>query len=314
MKILILIIAIASLVILTSGCVKDIETVLPLTNPPVLSSPTPKQRLRETKAPADRTVLPSATSTKSVTPTIEMSTPTPLPPTWTPLPTLNSEEASEFVSKLLQDNGGCLLPCFWGMTPGITTWDKAMSFLQSFTRVDTFKASTSIYIAAQIPFPVYLGTVSHDYEFIENKLVSIEAYNGKLAPIFFLPEFLRTYGVPTGIYIRTFREEEAKSQPFLIDLFYPEKGILMEYSGGKGVDNADYVVNCLEGLNSPFLYLWSPEQELTFEEAIRMFLDTENFPEPVPLKEATGVDIEAFYEGILGSEVFCIQTPKELWP
>lgn len=297
-----------------SGCVKDVETVLPLTNPQIHSSPTPTQRLREIKAPAGITVSPTPTTTKTVTPTLDPSTPTPLPPTWTPLPTLDPEEARELVSKLLQDNGGCLLPCFWGMTPGITTWDEAKSFLETFTRVDTFKSSTSIYIAAQIPFPVYLGTVDHDYAFIENKLVSIEAYNGKLAPIFFLPEFLRTYGLPTGIYIRTFREEEQNSWPFLVDLFYQEKGILMEYSGGNLIEKGNFLENCLEGLNSPFLYLWSPEQKLTFEEATRMFLDTENFPEPVPLNEATGVDIETFYEGILDSEVFCLQTPKEFWP
>ncbi len=87
MKILIYIIAIAGLAVLMSGCMKDIETVLPLTNPPLLSSPTPTQRLRETKISPGSTVLPSATSTKPVTPTIEMSTPTPSPTIITISPT-----------------------------------------------------------------------------------------------------------------------------------------------------------------------------------------------------------------------------------
>ena len=72
-------------------------------------------------------VKPSETATLTHTPT---NTPTLIPTlTWTPLPTLSAEAAHAKIKELLKTNGGCELPCWWGIIPGKTAWPEALHFL-----------------------------------------------------------------------------------------------------------------------------------------------------------------------------------------
>ena len=70
------------------------------------------------------TTLP--TSASKPTPTIKI-------PTLSPLPTLPPTEAEAMILDLLQDNGGCLFPCWWGLTPAKTSTQTLKSLLEKFT-------------------------------------------------------------------------------------------------------------------------------------------------------------------------------------
>jgi hypothetical protein len=250
------------------------------------------------------------------TPTIE---PTSISPTWTPLPTLSPDDAQNMVAQFLETNANCELPCWWGIQPGKTHWNEAYQFLSQFSLyigVITQK-NEAVYASVKIPVPQdidYATYLMQDYTIHDAMVVSIKIYNFDLAPAYHLPAFLQTYGKPDEIRIRTFREEERNSQPFLMDLFYPSLGILLEYSGGGLTDMGDTLQNCLQGMNSPFIYLWSTEDTLSFEEATIRFLDTENFPDPISLEEATGMSVNSFFEGFMSDGKVCIETLKELWP
>ena len=86
-----------------------------------------------------RPIAQIATSTWTPTPS-PTSSPT-LQPTLTPLPTetviltpwstLLPDEAADKVLSLLADNQNpdCLLPCWWGATPGQTRWQDLSSYL-----------------------------------------------------------------------------------------------------------------------------------------------------------------------------------------
>jgi len=262
------------------------------------------------------TLTPSPTfvPTSTLFPTIS---PTQLSPTWTANPTLRAEEAEILLNNLLENNTGCRLPCFWGITPGWTTWQETKSFLETFTLLlDVRNLPNQIHYAYfQIPFPKEMGTIAHTYKFNNGIVENIRVYNGDLSPKFYLPAFFQNYGQPTSVWIRTFREEEQNSRPFILDVFYEDQGILMEYSGGELIDQGESLKNCLDNrLDSPFIYLWSPNNALTFKEAKDMFLDTENLPEPISLEEATGMGVSTFYESIRDTGSVCIETPKDLWP
>lgn len=313
------------LALLLGGCTSPTKSSPTITIEPLLPTKTPTtMAYQNTSIPVStqtQTAAPSLTTTPapSETPTytlIPTKTCTPPPPTWTPLPTLSAEDANNLLNDLLENNAGCRLPCFWGIIPGKTTWQEAQNFLETFTTFSVRDISRELRIIEPlIPFPrEKLGTIRHFYSFREGIVEYIVVYNGDLASSFYLPEFLKTYGKPGGVWIRTFREEEQNSQLFLLDLFYPDLGILMEYSGGNMQDLGDRLRNCLEGMNSPFIYLWSPERVMTFEEAKKIFLDTENLPQPIALPDATGMDIDAFYDSFMNSGTVCIETPKELWP
>ena len=70
-----------------------------------------------------------------VTPSVNMQTmPTEMTVvifTSTTQPTLLPAEKESTIKELMATNAGCSLPCFWGITPGVTDWKTAAKFLQS---------------------------------------------------------------------------------------------------------------------------------------------------------------------------------------
>lgn len=237
------------------------------------------------------------------------------PRTWPSVPTLSSEDSQKILNDLLVNNAGCRLPCFWGITPGETSFEDVLDSLEPFTMIlgVTEVPGNIRVLYSRVPFPEEWGAVVHSYTFINNVVEEIHAYNYDFAPGFYLSAFLETYGQPSEIWVSTFREEEQSSRPFLVDLFYPDQGILMEYSGGEITDLGYSLKNCLYQLNSPFIYLWVPEQGFTFQEATERFLDSGEFKR-IPLVEATGIDENAFYSGFQDFGYLCLETPKDLWP
>lgn len=257
------------------------------------------------------TVLPS--QTVIVNP---MSTPLPSQVIPTLLPTLTADDAKRLVRKLLDDNAGCQLPCWWGITPGKTTWAEARHFLESFS---VYIGETGL-VRVPLPSPYSNATyMDHGYS-VKNGIIDIiYIYNYNLAPKYFLPKFLETYGQPSEIWMQTFSQEEIGQQNFTFSLFYLDKGILIEYSTTTPTEDVsvnDKLKACLHGADSPFIYLWSPEiSKISFQDAKQKFLDTTNLPGPKPLLEATGMDVKTFYETFKNPDTdVCLETPKNLWP
>ncbi len=265
--------------------------------------------------PMVETSRPALTATLLATdiPTqIENSIPTTSP---------SKEEGQKLVQKLLEDNGGCKLPCWWGIIPGKTTWVDARQILEKVSLFVSGQESENDFYAnvnAYLPYPHDFATyMEHLYGVNDGIVEYIRVYNFDLAPNYFLPNLLESYGQPDGIWIRTFSKAERGIQNYTVDVFYQEMGILVEYSTGEPLKEIDGKLrNCLiNEMDSPFLHLWSPEtQALSFPEA-KKFIDTTNLPEPKSLLEATGMDVETFYETFRNPETnVCLETPKNLWP
>ena len=304
------------LIVLSSGCVNMVETPLHTYTP---YQSTEIHLRTQTNTPIK--VLPSLTPSLTQTPNIPTGTPSPtntqIPPshTWTPLSTLVPEAAQELYYELLENNAGCRLPCWWGIIPGQTSGEKAQRYLETFTHINIRNISDDLHIiSALIPLPEEYGTIRHKYVVRRGIVDEISAYNFDLAPNLYMTNFLKIYGPPDEIWIRTVRHREMGSQPFIIDLYYPEKGILMEYSGGNVEIRGDYLRNCFEDMYAPFINLWSTDSNLTTDDVIEIFLDTENLPHPVLLSEATDMDIDTFYNVLTSGNTLCIKTPQEIWP
>ena len=238
-------------------------------------------------------------------------------------PTISStyDEGQKLVKELLENNGECKLPCWWGITPGKTAWAEARQILEKVSLSIGGQESGEVFsvsVHALLPYPHdFAKYMEHSY-YIENGIVDyISVYNFDLAPNYYLSNFLATYGQPTEIWMRTYSKYEMGLHPFLVDLFYQDKGILIEYSTGEPLKEFDgKLQNCMvTEMDSPFIHLWSPEtKNLSFQEA-KKFIDTTNLPEPKPLLEATGMDVKTFYETFRNPETTaCLETPKNLWP
>jgi len=261
-------------------------------------------------------LLSNCVAAKASAPTSMPEITNTLEPTLTAIPkaTLIPEEARKLVQELLENNGRCELPCWWGIIPGKTTWAEARSFLESFS---VYIGETGL-VRVPLPSPYSNATyMDHGYS-IKNGIVDIiHIYNYNLAPNYYLPKFLEIYGQPSEIWIQTFSQEEIGQQNFTFDLFYGDKGILVEYGTADPIgDVGGKLQTCLIGLDSPFMYLWSPEKnKMSFQDAKQRFIDTINMPEPMPLFEATGMDVKTFYETFKNPDTdICLETPKNLWP
>ncbi len=265
-------------------------------------------------------VQPSHTPTAAVTPLATHTptiTPTRQPPTWTPLPTLSPEEAQALVVDLFDNNAGCRLPCWWGLTPGQTTWQTAQRFLEPFARVIYIKDSTGPvrYANVVIPTPENLSIYPvHDYKIRDGIIEAIEIDDPGRSPAFSFTELLNTYGPPSEVWIRTYREGiRDVSPPFIVALFYPDQGIVAAY-GVEGIVQEGKVRGCPQQGLIPSLGLWSPELKVTFNEAADMFRWDPQEWAFRSLDEATGMEVDSFY-GIFSDPIndTCLETPVDLW-
>ena len=106
MKLILKNIAVWSLIgVLVMGCQSDTENnnLTPLVLTEVTVSSTPNK----------------LSATETLTPT----------PAGLTVPTLPPSEAESRIISLLEDNGGCRFPCFWGFTPGQTDMVTVSTFL-----------------------------------------------------------------------------------------------------------------------------------------------------------------------------------------
>ena len=103
------------------GCQSDI----------LLDSTTGASTVLPLKSPGVSTNQPTSTSSGEITSVPEIiksptalftSVTTVVVPTYTPFSTLSPSGSISLVLELLQNNPSCLLPCWWGITPGETSW------------------------------------------------------------------------------------------------------------------------------------------------------------------------------------------------
>lgn len=251
------------------------------------------------------------TTTPSLTPTV----------TWTPLPTLSARQARVKINELLGTNGGCELPCWWGITPGETSWHDASRFLKTFSTVKsgnefgiTRPNNDYTYHFAYFQVLPEFGTLNHSYVVKDDVVTRIYAYVHDWSPFLYLSNILTEYGPPDGVFLTTYRYELNGARPYLVYFVYEKLGLLLEYSGGVTKNIGDTVQNCFEELDSPFVYIWSTGDEpLTAEEAIEKYF-RQPMAYPVDLEKAAGVDINTFYEKFkTPSNTNCLVMPSELW-
>lgn len=270
---------------------------------------------------ASQTIIVVVSSTPISTINAPTSINTPLPLVETPLPTLSPNDAYLRLQDILQNNANCRLPCWWGFTPGKTSWQDASRFLETFTTINQEEISNKNpigdYVYVYLPLPPDKGTLNHTYVIKDNKIAEISAYVYDWSPFLFLNNVLAEQGPPDEAFIRTFRNSDYidGSRLYEIILFYGKLGILLEYSGGRLNTVGEKLQNCFDDMKSPFIYIWSPDTPMTSAEAINKYLDIVNLPYPIYLEKATGMDVVTFYETFEKSgNTTCLETPLELWP
>ncbi len=261
------------------------------------------------------TVIPSMTPTipPTSTPTYTPTSTFTLTPSWTPKYTLEPTQALELAESLLETNNGCLLPCWWGFTPGKTKWSEAQQFLETFASVHLYEnqgevvgAEVDLWVSKRLA-SAYLPQIYH----IENGVIQSMEVSPGFSPLFQFHPFVRQYGKPDGIWIGTYQNESPFGVPFLLYLFFPSRGILAVYGADAKV-SGDRVRGCIGG-DYPKLGLWAPELMLSFDEVYELFRLDAPYWEVHPIEKVSDWNVDTFYQAVLDSGV-CIDTPAHLWP
>jgi len=283
--------------------------------------------------PALSTATPMSTVNLSLTPSpkslADMSTPSPIivptrPPRPTPAPTMTADEEYTFVSEMLQNNGGCQLPCWWGFIPGETSWQTAQTFFTSRGKKIWHYRQTSYTVIFDIP-QRDIGCVQS--YFVDDETIDIISVHATL-PIrdnefvygdaqfaedwkrYMLPDILMAYGQPSQVFLGVYK---APWMPFDLLLFYPEKGFLVRYMAPAEREGRTFRM-CPHKTDIT-LWLWSPERDM----ALEYIANVGGFPTGDmsyfrSLEEATGMSIEQFYQTFSQPDnQTCLETPADLW-
>lgn len=262
------------IVLLVSGCTKPQQSRTPLL-----------------KASA----TPTSIATKTISPqSVFTSAPTLFIPTTTNTPrsTLSIDE----ISKLVETNGGCIYPCWLGITPGQSRWDEAKLLLSAFLSINYLPNSPRIELKDDRRD--ILGYIEVD----DNTVKFIHSFEpiGK-APIW---KTLSTYGKPGeiriypsgnyyGVGLNPYGE-------FTLVFFYPDRGIMASYSGRTNAGKILHLcpVESTFQPHSSWLF-WNPQESFTFSQAGDRFrLPAKGMAigdEYLSIEDVTNLNVDTFY-------------------
>lgn len=231
--------------------------------------------------------LPPTISSPNATNLTEADTPF---PTWTPLPTL--ENYSQIVVSLMTDNAGCQLPCWWGITPGETSWQEAKQFLQQFAFITTRGGSLSQHVETE-PYIVYHwnpGTDDSNGTLIDvrNGIVQLILFSSETARFRFqLNQILTDYGIPDKVTVHDERR--------LLVVYDSQRFVALFQLESSHSNNQTEA--CIPG--GPYIYTWAPG-EVWLNEYIGIGNQRVS-SKYKSIEEETGMDIVSFYERFLTS-------------
>lgn len=313
------------MLLLLTGCVSRMTTnPLPATSQLVVTA----NKLEPTLVLL--TPTPTLTLTPHPTPTATRTS----TPTWTTvptrLPTLASPMAQALVTKLLETNNGCQLPCWWGIEPGKTKWQTAHAYLESFAneisaiyRSDLLRrgaqsAPEILYTASfNAPKALFFNGIHRQAYSVEGGVITMIAPDVGKLPQYNLSEVLKTYGPPGEVWIRTFSIDREFHLPFYLLFFYRDQGIMFLYHED-AIREAENVHVCFnKRVYYPQVWLWQPGINIEFKEVANLAAGF-GIDEPkyyLSIEEPTNQGMASFVKEFLDNNgTRCIDTPADHWP
>lgn len=279
----------------------------------------------------------------TLTPTVVVPTNTP-----TAIPPLQEEQARARLLELLANNGGCRLPCLWGIAPGKSMSQEAQTILAPLSSISV---STNLALGGGSIRPWYTEddlilttTVGFNVDALSNnQIVSRVGFRageskklsdgffpmydsksfGERLHLYMLPGILSEFGKPASMVIHTYGKQIKGTGGFEIVLIYPEQGMLVHYETEMKTVGTN-VRGCIANAQVE-LELYPAGNADAFIKSLStttwaIFVQKE----PVtdlrwkahwkPVEEATSMTLEQFYETFRQPTDKCIETPTKLWP
>jgi hypothetical protein len=255
---------------------------------------------------------PRPTVTPPIKTPLSSSTPTPLA-SLTPFPTIPPDKIPSYVRDLMLRDDNCHLPCWWGIEPDKTSWEKARQFLGSFSEQfgDGFVLNIP---TVNGPYTIikysFLYKISEDekgdatFSVRDSLVKNIEIGPTGMEAFYPLSRLLSNLGSPDAINVATFSDYGSHGQlEFTILLKYDQIRASYTFEGEK---IGNIVRACLRSQPvGPRLKLG--EQLINIDQGSSKGI--------LPIETATGIDVETFMLRFRDAEdALCLETPEELWP
>ncbi len=310
--------------IFMAGCTVSSETLPQLettakTAPLIIVATTnqPVSEIETTPTEIKTPLLPATTSSPTTMPL----------PTLLPVSTLSIEQEAllednaELLQELMQTNGGCQLPCWWGTELGENTASVNEKFINygislwyipsNFEGIDE-----QGYVHLGYYNPTTLGddvSVTTDFRFVDGKVQFIDALVER--PLrqygeekllrdwekYSISSMLQQYGLPPYVYLFPQNVTEAELLNFSLLMYYPELGYKFEYEPyniSSGETQAELCLN-LDNMRFINLSLYNPEfVNLRPKYLLPPALNPEadDFIQAWTWESVTGMDLDMFYE------------------
>lgn len=226
-----------------------------------------------------------------------------------PLPTAKAN-----VAELLKTNGGCTLPCWWGIEPAKTRFTSAFSQLSSLTTFIVVKKNDEIgSLDAEFRFPVPETTSSRELTIIykvEKEIVQLIEVNPGKDNQYRFSQLLKDYGDPEEVWVEGLFDPTSNN-PFIIYFYYPHKGIVATF-WVDATDQGDKFQVCPGPIPPTVLVLWEPDGIEGFIDFSGKTYDLAYIKKEkrvlILLEQATEQTLEEI------SESNCFETAKKIWP
>lgn len=187
------------------------------------------------------TDLPTITSTRTRyptwTPVLPTSSKTP-EPSWTLLPTLTDHESNQLLQEWLEGSPECRLPCWGGITPGMTTWQEANQQLNTVVEMNLVEENAPCsfglcnYLIWDSKSGIDIsGTVKSRYDIASSNDV-IESIYLEGFQIYSLERVLSQYWQPDKIFLTYSATNWSTPDYLLLDiiLIYPNDNFIVVYT------------------------------------------------------------------------------------
>ena len=318
----------------------------------LLSSCTTPGQSTQSTAPAVATNPSSPAAQSGNTPTVRYTiTSSPIPATPSPtgitpepapsqtlMPTLNATQRVETFRELLETNGGCRLPCWWGIVPGQSTWDETQDQLSHLgwqdvaTSLDSGATMHDTYVSGGFNIEVmdiYDNQSSEIFNIISLvertniiESIHIQSLGWPNPPVFnilwkaYMPrEILRTYGEPDRVWLYTDPILMGDRHSYDLWLIYDQLGFILKYNGLLQISGENFricISNSGEQITTLKLHLQSPEDPTPLE----LMGNLVSFEDRgiLSIEAATELTKKEFYEMLTQSdESVCFDTPMSVW-
>jgi hypothetical protein len=222
--------------------------------------------------------------------------------------------------QLYGNNNGCLLPCWWGIMPGVTSWGETLHFLNQFSGFSRIEADYQYSLTDnpknfthyiwRFPSPYPQAFVTRvDFEVQNGIVVAISLWDDIGGHMFHLDKLYSDYGRPDRIFIVP--EKCTQGLNFCqasISFIYDNQRFLFE-NQVYGAINDKTVSLCVFESNYGHISTWSSGVDIDLNFRVG---DEAQF---VPFEQASQVTIEEFFEQYHSSVKLetCFDVSIDLW-